>query len=157
MSDKEKLIQTRMGLLAMAGKLHSVSAACRLVGISRSRYYQLKNAFDKCGIEGLAPRIKRKPEMPNRTSLKVEAKIFEMTGHYPSYSYVRISDKLKLVGCAVGPSTVRKVWERHGLSRFIDRLLRLETTSAEQGGVLSARHRSLLEKNRDCSTSRPSG
>src|SRR5690348_17396964 len=98
MSTTEKLIKARMGMLAVDEQLNNVSAACRRAGSSRSHYYEIKEAFEKFGSEGLAAQTRRKPRMPNQTPPELEAQILEMTERYPPYSYLRISDQLKLVG-----------------------------------------------------------
>lgn len=152
MSTTEKLIKARMGMLALAEQLNNVSAACRRAGISRSHYYEIKEAFEKFGAEGLAPQIKRKPRMPNQTPPELEAQILEMTERYPTYSYLRISDQLKLVGIGVSPSTVRAVWQRFGLTLRIHRLLWLEQKTAAQGGILTERQIRLLQKHRGRTT-----
>jgi transposase len=148
MSTTEKLIQARMGMLPLAEQLNNVSAACRRAGISRSHYYEIKEASEKFGAEGLAPRTKRKPRMPNQTPPELEAQILEMTERYPTYSYLRISDQLKLVGVGVSPSTVRAVWQHFGLTLRIHRLLWLEQKTAAQGGILTERQIRLLQKHR---------
>jgi transposase InsO family protein len=148
MSTTEKLIKARMGMLALAEQLNNVSAACRRAGISRSHYYEIKEAFEKFGAEGLAPQTRRRPRMPNQTPPEMEAQILEMTERYPTYSYLRISDQLKLVGVGVSPSTVRAVWQRHGLTLRIHRLLWLEQKTAAQGGILTERQIRLLQKHR---------
>jgi transposase len=135
MSTREKLIEARMGMLALAERLNNVSAACRRAGISRSHYYENTEAFEKFGAEGLAPETKRKPRTPNQTPPEREAQILEMTEHYPTYSYLRISDQLKLVDIGVSPSTVRAVRQRGGLTLRIHRRLRLEQKTAAQGGI----------------------
>jgi len=152
MSTTEKLIKARMGMLALAEQLNNVSAACRRAGISRSHYYEIKEAFEKFGSEGLAPQTRRKPRMPNQTPPELEAQILEMTERYPTYSYLRISDQLKLVGVGVSPSTVRVVWQRHGLTLRIYRLLWLEQKTAAQGGILTERQIRLLQKHRGRTT-----
>lgn len=116
MSTREKLIKARVGMLALAEELSSVSSACKRAGISRSHFYEIKEAFEKYGGEGLAPVERRRPRMPNQTPPELEARILEMTEHYPEMSYVRLSDQLRLVGIGVSPSMVRYVWARHGLT-----------------------------------------
>jgi len=82
--------------------------------------------------------------MPNQTPPELEAKILEMTEQYPAYSYIRISQQLKLIGVGVSPASVRYVWQRHGLVVRYQRLLWLERKTAELGGVLTeAQMRSL--------------
>ena len=122
MSTTEKLIRARMGMPALAEQLNHISAACRQAGISRSHYYEIKEAFEKFGAEGLAPQTRRKPRMPNQTPPELEAQVLATTQRYPAYSYLRISDQLKLIGIGVSPSTVRVVWQRHGLTLRIHRL-----------------------------------
>ncbi len=75
-----------------------------------------------------------------------------MTERYPTYSYLRISDQLKLVGIGVSPSAVRAVWQRHGLTLRIHRLLWLEQKTAAQGGILTERQIRLLQKHRGRTT-----
>jgi hypothetical protein len=148
MSTTEKRIKARMGMLALAEQLNNISAACRQAGIRRSHYYEIKEAFEKFGSGGLAPRARRKPRMPNQTPPELEAQILEMTERYPSYSYLRISDQWKLIGIGVSPSTVRMVWQRHGLTLRIQRLLWLEQKAAASGGILTENQIRLLQKYR---------
>ena len=114
MSTREKLIKARLGMLALAEELQNISLACRRPGISRSHFYEIREAFEKYGAEGLAPRARRRPRMPNETPPELEGKILEMTERYPTYSYLRISQQLRLVGLGVSPSAVRYLWQRHG-------------------------------------------
>lgn len=66
MSTREKLIKARLGMLALAEELQNVSLVCRRAGISRSHFYEIKEAYEKWGAEGLAPQPRRKPRMPNQ-------------------------------------------------------------------------------------------
>jgi len=148
MSTREKLIKARLGMLALAEELQNISLACRRAGISRSHFYEIKEAFEKWGAEGLAPQPRRKPRMPNQTPPELETKILEMTEQYPAYSYIRISQQLKLIGIGASPSAVRYVWQRHGLVVRYQRLLWLEGKTAERGGVLTESQMRLLRKAR---------
>jgi len=111
---REQLIRARMGMLALADQLQDISAACKRAGISRSDFYEIKDAFEKYGRDGLAPQERRRPRMPNETPPELVEKILEMTAKYPTYSYVRISQQLCLVGVGVSPPPVRGVWQRQG-------------------------------------------
>jgi transposase len=146
MSTREKLIKARMGMLALAEELQNVSVACKRAGISRSHYYEIKEAFEKYGREGLAPQTRRRPRMPNETPPELVEKILEMTERYPTYSYLRISQQLRLVGVGVSPSGVRYVWLRQGLTLRYQRLLWLEQKTAARGGVLTESQLKLLRK-----------
>mgnify|MGYP001620049582 CR=1 FL=1 len=148
MSTREKLIKARLGMLHLAEELRNISLACRRAGISRSHFYEIKEAFEKYGAEGLAPQPRRKPRMPNQTPPELEQKILEMTEQYPAYSYLRISQQLRLVGVGVSPSAVRYVWQRHGLTLRYQRLLWLERKTAERGGVRTEAQMRLLRRAR---------
>ena len=138
----EDAIQKRLEILALAHELQNVSQACRRAGISRSRFYELKGAFDKHGAAGLAPQPRTKPRMPNQTPVELIEPILSMTARYPTYSYIRISAKLRACDCEVLPSTVRAVWEQRGLTSCKERIQWLKDTA----GSLPARYARLLRK-----------
>lgn len=117
LGNKSELIKARSGLLALVEKFQNVSLACKLAGVSRSYYYKLKKSLDTHGPEGLAPRKRARPRMPNQTSPELEEKILEMTEKCPSYGYGKVSAQLCVGGVKVTPSAVRYVWQRHGLTR----------------------------------------
>lgn len=146
MSTREKLIQARVSMLALADELQNISRACKVAGISRSHFYEVKSAFEQYGREGLAPRARRRPRMPNQTPPELEAQILAMTREYPIYSYVKIADQLKLVGVPASASAVRGVWLRMGLLKKYDRLLWLEREAAATGGPLTERVAKLLAR-----------
>jgi transposase len=145
-STREKLIKARLGMLALAEELSNVSVACKRAGISRTHFYEIKSAYERYGREGLAPEVKRRPRMPNQTPPELERQILEMTQRYPTTSYVRISDQLRLIGVGVSPSMVRAVWQRHGLTLKYHRLLWLEQKTAAEGGVLTEAQLKLLRR-----------
>jgi transposase len=148
MDTREKLIKARLGLLALAEQLQNVRQACKAAGISRSHYYEIKQAYAKYGSEGLAPQPRRRPRMPNQTPPELERQILQMTTQFPTYSYVRIAGQLRLTGVGVSAAAVRAVWQRHGLTLRIQRLLWLEQKTAAAGGVLSEAMIRLLRKHR---------
>jgi hypothetical protein len=116
MTTHEQLIRARFGILAMAAELKNIARACRLAGVSRSQFYAMKKAYALYGKEGLAPRARRKPEMPNRTPAQLEIQILLQTRKHPLISYVRLAGEMQSEGGTVTPATVRYVWQRHGLS-----------------------------------------
>ena len=124
-------------MLALAEQLQNISAACKRAGISRSHLYEIKAAFEKYGSDGLAPRERRRPRMPNETPPELVEKILEMTAQFPTYSYVRISQQLRLVGVGVSPPAVRGVWVRQGLTLKFQRLLWLEQRTSARGAILT--------------------
>jgi hypothetical protein len=67
MSTREKLIKARLGMLALVEELQNISLACKRAGISRSHYYEIKDAFERYGAAGLAPAERRKPFTASKT------------------------------------------------------------------------------------------
>jgi Helix-turn-helix domain len=116
MTTRDQLIRARLGILAMAAELRNTAKACKLAGVSRSQFYAMKKAYELHGKEGLAPRVRRKPEMPNRTPVQLEEQILLQTRKYPRISYVRLAGEMRSEGENVTPTMVRYVWQRHGLS-----------------------------------------
>lgn len=146
MSTREQLIKARLGMLVLADELKNIAKACKLAGVSRSHFYEIKKAYETFGKEGLAPTVRRRPRMPNQTPPELERQVLAMTEQYPTYSYLRLADQLKLVGVGVTAATVRAVWQRHGLATRFARLLWLERRSAEGGVVLTERLKRLLQR-----------
>jgi hypothetical protein len=130
MTTRDHLIRARMGILAMAAELKNVTKACKLAGVSRSQFYAMKRAYETQGKEGLAPRDRRTPVMPNRTPASLEDLILSHTRKNPLVSYVRLARTMKCEERSVTPQMVRYVWRRHGLST---RSARLEWTRSFDG------------------------
>jgi hypothetical protein len=116
MTTRDQLIRARLGILAMAAEFKNIAKACKLAGVSRSQFYSMKKAYELYGKEGLAPRLRRKPVMPNRTPALLEEEILLQTRKHPLISYIRLAGEIKLEGGCVTPTMVRYVWQRYGLS-----------------------------------------
>jgi hypothetical protein len=142
MDNLRQLIKARLAILALAAELKNVARACKLAGVSRSQFYAMKKAYKLHGKEGLAPRTRRKPEMPNRTPAELEEQILLQTRKDPLISYIRLAGKLKSQGGSVTPTMVRYVWQRHGLS----------TQSARRAWVRILDGRSRLKVTKDISS-----
>ena len=122
MTNREQLIKARLGILALGRELKNIRRACELAGISRSQFYALRKAYQAYGKDGLGPRIRRKPDMPNRTPPDLEQLILMNTQRNPSVSYLRLAEEMMAMGIRVTPSMVRYVWKRSGLSARAARL-----------------------------------
>ena len=117
MTTRDQLIRARLGILTMAAEFKNIAKACKLAGVSRSQFYAMKKAFQAYGKDGLAPRVRRKPLMPNRTPASLEERILLHTRKNPLASYVRLAGEMKSDEGSVTPAMVRYVWQRHGLSK----------------------------------------
>lgn len=105
-----------MAILALAAERRNISKACELAGISRSQFYALRRAYEQHGLDGLAPKPRRKPVMSNQADPALEKKIIEATSQYPLLSYLRLAAALRAGGVMATPAIVRGVWNRYGLT-----------------------------------------
>ena len=75
MTEHDVLVGYRVRLFTLADDLGNVSQACRLMGVHRSTYYRLKHQVDRCGLEALNVRERRRPRMPNQIGPHIEQRI----------------------------------------------------------------------------------
>jgi molybdenum-dependent DNA-binding transcriptional regulator ModE len=115
-------IEEKLRLLELVQERGNILAACRLAGMARSSFYEIKKAYERSGKDGLVPKTRRRPRMPNAFSEEVIRKILEITRKFPSYSCQRIAFKLHKDGVVASGSGVRKIWKRHGLTTCQQRL-----------------------------------
>ena len=128
-------VKCRLLLLQLAEKLGSMTQASHIMGYERSTLYYLRYAFEAGGVAALAEKkhsLKGPPKTP--LAVEVELQILALCLERPTWSAPRIAGELRLRGLKVGPTSVRRIWLRHGLARRHQRLLRLEQ-EAQKGTV----------------------
>ena len=54
----------RLRMLALAEQMQNISLAWRRAGISRSHFYEIKDAFENYRAEGLAPQPRTSQRLP---------------------------------------------------------------------------------------------
>ena len=135
MTTQEKLIKRKLSILELAEYLKNVSQACKINGVSRQHFYDIKKAYDENGIEGLKESSRRKPCMKNRVAPEVEEAVVNMAYEYPAYGQARASNELRKNGILVSGGGVRSIWQRNDLETFKKRLAALEEKSAKEGIV----------------------
>ena len=132
---QEKLIRRKQSLLELAEYLQNVSQACKINGVSRQHFYDIKNAYEEYGLEGLKEKTRRKPCIKNRVAPEVEEAVLNLAYEYPAYGQARASNELRKRGVLVSGGGVRSIWLRHGLETFKKRLAQLEEKAAKEGIV----------------------
>ena len=150
MTAKKKIAQKRVTLLQLAERLRNVSEACRHHGVSRSQFYEYKRAFQERGFEGLIDRPPIPKSFPNETPPELKEKVIRLSLQHPARGPVQISDRLRLEGVTVSPSTVRNIWIKENMETRYKRLLRLEEERNGQDVELTEEQIKLLEKANPC-------
>jgi transposase InsO family protein len=145
MTTQEKLIKRKLNILDLAEYLKNVSEACKLNGVSRQHFYDIKKAYEEQGLEGLKERTRRKPCLKNRVAPETEDAVVEKTYDYPAYGQVRISNELRKEGVLISSGGVRSIWQRHNLETFKKRLRALEEKAAQEGIVYTEAQLQALE------------
>ena len=155
MTTQQKLVRRKLSLLELAEYLNNVSQACKINGVSRQHFYDIKKAYDEHGPEGLVEKTRKKPCLKNRVAPEVEEAVLKMAVEFPAYGQMRASNELRKAGILVSGGGVRSIWLRHGLETFKKRLVALEEQAAKEGIVYTEAQLCALEASKRSRESDP--
>ena len=127
------IFSRRVRVLELAEELGNISKACRLVGVSRTSYYDWKELAENYGIDALMPKDRRRPQQPNETPTHVVADLLAIAVIEPTVGCHQHADRLAELGYEIGKTTVQRILNDHGMGRRRDRVARAGALAALAG------------------------
>jgi transposase InsO family protein len=133
----EIIYQRRVAVLDYAARVGNVAEACRVFGISRTRYYEWKGVADRYGLAALVPKERRAPQMPEATPTHVVEALLTLAVSQPTIGCRQYADRLGDQGFSIAKSTAQKHLVAHGLGRRTQRLARAAAIAAATTGLVT--------------------
>lgn len=132
----EIIFARRVRVLELAEELGNAAEACRLIGVSRTAFYEWKCLAARYGIEALWPKDRRRPAQPNETPTHVVTDLLVLVVIEPTIGCRQYADRLWERGYAISKTTVQRILVDHGLGTRAQRVARA-AAFASLGGLVT--------------------
>src|SRR5690606_38866568 len=146
MTQMEKIIRPKLGLLELAKQLGNVTQACKVMGYSRDTFYRYQELYANGGDEALQEISRKKPIEKNRVPDYIEDAVVALAIDNPALGQHRATNLLQERGTLVSTCGVRSIWLRNDLETFEKRLKALEKKSDREGILLTEEQLKCLER-----------
>ncbi|HEY5155636.1 MAG TPA: DDE-type integrase/transposase/recombinase [Acidimicrobiales bacterium] len=137
MTPTEIIYQRRVRVLDLADELGNVSEACRIIGVSRTKFYDWRRTASAYGLDALMPKDRRRPQEPNATPTHVVTDLLAIAMAEPTIGCRQLADRLEARGYRVSKSTVQKILVEHALGRRAQRVARAAAIVAFTTGLVT--------------------
>jgi len=144
MTHQDVIAKQRRSLLIYAAR-HGVTEACKTFGVSRTTYYKIKKQLITTG--SLAPKVRRRPKMPNEATLSKKKLLLRLVQQHPTWGPARYAYAFRQEGISIAQSCIWYHLKRFGLHRRYQRLVYLEKLKHNEQPVTE---RNLRELKRRC-------
>ncbi len=79
------IIKPKAGLLNLAQELNNVSKACKVMGVSRDKFYRYQEPVAEGGVHALIDKSRRAPNLKNRVDETIEKAVIDYAIEYPAH------------------------------------------------------------------------
>jgi transposase InsO family protein len=123
MTQQQVIANYRRKLLIFA-EHHGITKACQVFNVSRTTFYKIKEQFIQTG--NLEPRQRRRPRMPNETTLSKKKLLLSVVKQYPTRGPAFYAGEFRKQGVLIAQSVLWYHLKRFGLNNRYKRLIYLE-------------------------------
>lgn len=141
--------QRRVAAVTHAVEGGNVSATARIFGVSRKTIHEWKRLADEYGMEALAPKERRRPEMPNATPTWVIDQLLQLAVLEPTRGARYYASRLGGDGFEISKSCVQNLLNRHGLGHRVQRVAAAAELALFTAGLVTDAGLDALEGHRN--------